>query len=189
MFDRDSNLINNYSETCPFVKEIKNTGDTRKIRIITSKGYFIGIIILIIIQVILMIIALATISDDKSLKIMICTIELPIIVLFVFIPGNTTCLYDYTSKTFSSYISLLIPLPFHYFSTKLNFNEISGFYIKKVKTVTKKYYKIGIKNEDGKEIIIAMGQDIKCDTEFDKNLDNIPFILRSFLKPGDQHLV
>ena len=176
-------------EPYPYIKEIKYAGGIRKIKIKTSKAYLIGIIILLCSEAVFLIIGLTVFSDDKPMKIMFCTIQLPFILMFAFIPANATCEYDYATKTFSSYVTPVIPIPFGCFSTKINFSDISGFYLQKLKGGTKKYYKIGVKSDDGREQIIAIGQDTKCQGEFDKSLDYIPYILRALLKPGEQHLV
>ena len=191
MFEnQQQDMVNlNPDEPYPFVKEVKYTGDIRKIQIKTSKAFLIGMIILVSIQVIFIIIGLTAFANNKPLKILFCTIQLPYILMFLLIPANATCIYDYTTKTFTSYVSPIIPIPFGCFSTKINFNEIAGFFLHKLKHGTKKYYKVGVKREDGRILVIAIGQDTKCQTDFDKNLDYIPYLLRTFLKPGEQHLV
>ena len=191
MFENEQkDMLNiNPDQPYPFVKEIKYTGDIRKIQIKTSKAYIIAIIIFLCIQAIFLIIGLTAFADNKPLKILFCTIQLPFIIMFAFIPANATCIYDYTTKTFSSYVSPVIPIPFGCFSTKINFNEIAGFFLHKLRGGTKKYYKIGVKGQDGRLQIIVIGQDTKCQTDFDKNLDYIPYILRAMLKPGEQHII
>ena len=74
-------------------------------------------------------------------------------------------------------------------STKINFQDISGFFLQKVKGVSKKYYKVGVKDNNGVEKIISIGQDIKCDSEYDQRLNFIPYILRAYLKPGEKNIL
>jgi len=173
-------INNGNTEDNPYISEISYKNSIRKIRINTMKSNLIALIILFVLEIAFVIIGIF-LFENKSLKIMFCTIQLPFIIIFAFAPCNSICIYDYISKTFSSYITPIIPIPYTCLSTKINFNEISGFYLQKFKRGTKKYYKLGVKSINETEQIIAIGQDTSCKLEFDNSLDYMPYILRALL--------
>ena len=191
MFENDVNdLINNNQEPFPYIKEKSYSNDVRKIKISGNKGIFISIIILFCLQLIMVIIGLTLFKDDTPSKIIFCVVELPFLIILLLVPGNAICVYDYKTRTFNSYIVPFIPIPYMCFSTKeINFNDIEGFFLKKKKSLYKKYYKIGVKLKDESQRTIMVGQDTGCNSEYNEKLNYIPFILRRLLKPGEQNIV
>jgi len=173
----------------PHMKELSYENDKRKVSIGSIKAIKVALIIFIVSQIVFMLIAFLAFWENNPMKFVFCFIQLPFIIIFAFVPCNSICIYDYISKTFSSYITPIIPIPYTCLSTKINFNEISGFYLQKFKRGTKKYYKLGVKSINETEQIIAIGQDTSCKLEFDNSLDYMPYILRALLKPGEQNYV
>ena len=185
----DINNLNNINqEPYPYIKEISDTNDIRKIKILGWKGLIIGIIILLCLQVVLMLIGFLA-FDDSFLRLFFCFLNIPYLLILLLAPAKAICTYDYTNQVFSSYVTPIIPIPYICFSTKVNFREISGFFLYKMKKYTKKYYQIGIRLEDGNDQIIQIGQDHTISKEFDKKLEFIPYILRALLKPGKQNII
>lgn len=185
MINESSVFINNRNtEDNPYISEISYKNSIRKIRINTMKSNLIALIILFVLEIAFVIIGIF-LFENKSLKIMFCTIQLPFIIILAFSPGGTVCKYDYNSKTFSSYLLPTVPIPIPYmcFSLTINFEKIDGFYLQKVSGGTKKYYKIGVKDINGKDNVIAIGQDYKCQSDLDEKIKFIPFLLRAYLKP------
>ena len=185
MINESSAFINNENtENNPYISEISYKNNIRKIRISTMKANLIAVIILLVVQVALIFIGIF-LFENKSLKIMFCTMQLPMIIIFAFSPGGTVCKFDYNSKIFSSCLLPTIPIPIPYmcFSLTINFDKIDGFFLQKVGNTTKKYFKIGVKDISGKDKIIAIGQDIKCESNLDEKIKFIPFLLRAYLKP------
>lgn len=177
-------IKNENTENNPYISEISYKNNIRKIRINTMRGNLIALIILFSLQIALMLVGIF-LFENKSLKIMFCTIQLPFIIIIAFAPGGTVCKYDYNSRTFSSCLLPTVPIPIPYicFSLTIDFQKIDGFFLQKVGTVTKKYYKIGVKDINGKDNIIAIGQDNKCQSDLDEKIKCIPFLLRAYLKP------
>ena len=185
MINESSVFINDENtEKNPYITEISYKNNIRKIRINTMKANIIGLIILLVLQVALILIGVL-LFENKSLKIMFCTMQLPFLIILAFSPGSTVCKFDYSSKIFSSCLLPTIPIPIPYmcFSLKINFENIDGFFLQKVGKTTKKYYKIGVKDISGKDNIIAIGQDIGCKSNLDEKIKFIPFLLRAYLKP------
>ena len=185
MINESSVFINNgNTEDNPYIAEISYKNSIRKIRINTMKSNLIALIILFVLEIAFVIIGIF-LFENKSLKIMFCTIQLPFIIILAFSPGGTVCKYDYNSKTFSSYLLPTVPIPIPYmcFSLTINFEKIDGFYLQKVSGGSKKYYKIGVKDINGKDNVIAIGQDNKCQSDLDEKIKFIPFLLRAYLKP------
>ena len=191
MFENDFNdFINNQKGPYPYIKEISYSNDVRIIKIKGQKATLITFIILACFQVVMVIIGLTAFKEYKFVKILFCVIELPFMLIMLIAPADALCKYDYNSRTFISYVVPIIPIPYMCFSTKtINFNEISGFFLKKKKTVNKKFYKIGVKLNDEDERIILVAQDPGCSSEYNEKLNYIPFILRRLLKPGEQNIV
>ena len=194
MFENEANaFINNQNqnqEPYPFISEMSYSNDIRKIKLNPMKAGLIVLMIYVGIQIIFVFVGLFA-FNNKPLRILFCTIHLPFIAILAFSPGSTICKFDYNSKTFTSYVIPILPIPIPYpcLSTKINFQDISGFFLQKVKGVTKKYYKVGVKDNNGVEKIISIGQDIKCDSEYDQRLNFIPFILRAYLKPEEKNIL
>jgi hypothetical protein len=192
MIENEANAFINSQqhEPYPFISEMSYSGDVRKIKINSMKGPFIGLMICIGTQIIFIFVGLFA-FDNKPLRILFCTIQLPYIVIIALSPGNTICKYDYNSKIFTSYMipTLPIPIPYPYFNVKINFQDISGFFVQKIKGGTKKYYKVCVKDKNDEEKIISLGQDTKCSTEYDERINFIPFILRAYLKPGEKNIL
>ena len=184
MFENDMNdFINNKQEPYPYIKEVSYSNDVRKIKISGNKGILITVIILLCLQVVMMVLGLTLFKDMPPLNILFCVIELPYLLLLLLYPSSAICQYDYKSRTFISYIIPFIPIPYMCFSLTINFQQIDGFYLQKVGSMTKKYYKIGVKDINGKDTIIGIGQDNKCQSDLDENIKFIPFLLRAYLKP------
>lgn len=179
-------INNENTEKNPYITEISYKNNIRKIRINSMKANLIGLIILLVLQVALILIGIF-LFENKTLKIMFCTIQLPFIILLAFSPGGTVCKFDYSSKIFSSCLLPTIPIPIPYmcFSLTINFEKIDGFFLQKVGNMTKRYYKVGVKDISGKDNIIAIGQDAKCQCHgnLDEKIKFIPFLLRAYLKP------
>ena len=188
-FEDLNNINNNNQESFPYIKEISFLYDMRKIKIFSWKGNIIALIIFLCIQLILTLVAFLAFNDNHFIKLVFCIVEVPSIIVFILAPSNAICKYDYTNKVFSSYITPIIPIPYYCFSTKVNFHEISGFFLNKIKKYNKKYYQIGVKLNDGSEQIIIVGQDHTCKSEFDEKLDYIPYILRALLKSEPQNII
>ena len=185
MINESSVFMNNENtESNPYISELSYKNSIRKIRINTMKSNLIAIIILAVLQVALILLGIF-LFENKALKIMFCTIQLPFILILAFAPGGTVCKYDYSTKTFSSCLLPTVPIPIPYmcFSLTINFQQIDGFYLQKVGSTTKKYYKIGVKDINGKDTIIGIGQDNKCQSDLDEKIKFIPFLLRAYLKP------
>ena len=135
MFENDLNdFINNQNSSYPFIKEISYSNDIRKIKISGQKSLLIAVIVLLCVQAFMILIGFTVFKDIKPLKILFCIMELPFLFVLLIAPANAICKYDYNSKTFISYVVPIIPIPYMCFSSGLiNFNEISGFFIKKRK--------------------------------------------------------
>ena len=191
MFESDPNDFNNNSnEPYPFVKELSYSDDIRKIKITGGKGMLYALYITLSMEVICVILGLTLFADIKPLKILFCIMQLPYMLIFLFSPADAICKYDYTNKTFVSYITPLLPIPYTcFFSNQINFYDIEGFFLSKSKNANKKYFKVGVRLQNGQEIIIYVGQDASCSCEFRKEIDFIPFILRKLLKPGEQNII
>ena len=182
-------FINNTNEPYPYVKETSYSGDLRKIQLSSGNGILIAVIILAVVQVIMMIIGFTAFPDAKPIKIMFCVMELPFLLILLIVPYKAVCEYDYINKTFRNYVQGIIPIHYTCFSMNINFYDIAGFYLHKKKGVTKKYYIVGVKLQNGQNKVILTGQDTSCNMEYDRKLDYIPFILRRLLKGGEQNFV
>ena len=186
MINESSVFINNENtENNPYISEISYKNNIRKIRLNTMRVNLIAVIILFVTQIAFILVGILIFSENKPLKIMFCTIQLPILIIIAFSPGGTVCKFDYSSKTFSSrlYPTVPIPIPYGCFSLTINFEKIDGFYLQKIGVTTKKYYKICVKDINNKDSVIAIGQDNKCQSDLDEKIKFIPFLLRAYLKP------
>ena len=178
----DINLINNNNNTSPYIKEISHSQGERVIQIMAFKGIINALIILLIFGIIQAIIGLVLFRNFPFLKWLFILLMLPFIILFLLIPMKAICKYDYKNMKFSSYIYPIIPINYFCFSNHVNFNEISFFYFFKVKSIGKKFYKIGISKVDGQDLDIIIGQDHVKLQEYDNNLLQIPSLLKSYLR-------
>ena len=181
----ESNVfINDNIESNPYITEKSYSNNVRKIRINTMKGNLIAVFIILGLQIVFIFVGIF-VFEQKALKIMFCTIHIPLLIILAFSPGSTICQYDYSSRTFTSYLlpTVPIPIPYKCFSLTINFEKIDGFYLQNVKGGTKKYYKIGVKDISEQYRIIAIGQDNGCQSELNEKIKMIPFILRAYLKP------
>lgn len=172
-------------ESNPYITEKSYSNNIRKIRINTMKANLIAVFILLGVQIVFIFVGIFA-FEQKALQILFCIINLPILLIISFSPGGTVCQYDYSSKTFTSYLlpTVPIPIPYKCFSLTINFEKIDGFYLQNVTGGTKKYYKIGVKDISEQYRIIAIGQDSGCQGELDEKIKMIPFILRTYLKPA-----
>ncbi len=179
----DINLINNNNNnTSPYIKEISHSQGERVIQIMAFKGIINALIILLILGIIQAIIGLVLFRNFPFLKWLFILLMLPFIILFLLIPMKAICKYDYKNMKFSSYVYPIIPIQYFCLTNHVNFNEISYFYFFKVKSIGKKFYKIGISKVDGQDLDIIIGQDHVKLQEYDNNLLQIPSLLKSYLR-------
>ena len=140
-----------------------------------------------------MILGLFLFAHLIHLKILFCVMEVPLMILFLLMPANAICIFDYNAKTFRSYPVGIIPIPCKCFSNIfINFCDISGFFVKKSIKQGKRYCKVGVKLNDGQELAIIVGQIVKCgyqDSQELEPLNYIPYILRKFLKAGEHNIL
>ena len=194
MFEENSDIIlSNQTEPYPYVKEIANSPEYRKIKIKLGKANLIAFIVLLVAQIILMIVGLFLFGHLVHLKILFSVMEVPLIILFLLMPSNAICIFDYNAKTFRSYPVGIIPVPCKCFSNIfINFCDISGFFVKKFIKQGKRHCKVGVKLNDGQELAIIVGQIVKCgyqDSQEVEPLNYSPYILRKFLKAGEHNIL
>ena len=176
------NLMQDINDASPFIKEKDNSQGTRTIEIMAWKGIYYSIYILLAIEAIQVLIAFTVMRKIPFTKWLLILILLPFIILFLFIPVKAICKYDYNNKKFSSYITPIIPIPYSCYSININFSDIAFFYFFKFMKCGKKYFKIGINSVDGEDHDIILGQCNACSLEYDKKLNQIPFLLKLYLR-------
>ena len=176
------NLIQDIQGPSPYIKEISNLHGERIIKIIAWKSIYFALILFAILEIIEIIIAL-TLFRKIFIKWLFIFLLVPFMIMFLLIPINAICKFDYNNKTFSSYITPIIPIPYCFYRIKVQFEDISFFYFFKIKKLTKRYYKIGINLVNGEDKDIIVGQDHTKDSKYDPKLLIIPKILKSYLRP------
>ena len=177
-----NNNNNNNNNTSPYIKEISHSQGERVIQIMAFKSILGALLILLVAGIIQAIIGLVLFRNIPFLKWLFVFLMLPFIILFSLIPIKAICKYDYKNMKFSSYIYPIIPIPYVCFTKHVNFNEISYFYFFKIKSLGKKFYKIGISKVDGEDLDIIIGQDHIKSQDYDNNLLQIPSLLKSYLR-------
>ena len=185
-------FFNDRNQPYTYIKELENNLGLRKIKIKFQKPFIISIFIFIALQIVLMIVGLLLLRFTE-LKVLFSVMMIPFMIVFLFIPSNAICIFDYNAKTFSSHPVGIIPVPLKCFSSVfVNFCDISGFYLKKFTKYGKRSYNVGIKLNDGSELTILAGQNTQGCPKKNQEVDEInfiPFVLRKFLKPGEQNIL
>ena len=182
--DVENLALINGNNSSPYVSEVSvsHSEKVRTVKVIAWKGLYYALIILFVFEIIMCLIGFFLFREIPSLKIAFCFMELPMIILFLFVPIKAICTYDYVNKVFSCYKMPILPIPYNFLKFSVNFSEISYFYFAKMKSLGKKNYKIGLNTHDGQDKTIIFGQDHVCSEEFDIKLSEIPVLLRHYLK-------
>ena len=176
------NLIQDIQGPSPYIKEISNIHGERTIKIVAWKSIYFALILFVILEAVEILIALL-LFRKIFIKWLFIFQLVPLMVMFLFIPINAICKFDYNNKTFTSYITPAIPIPYCFYNIKVQFEDISFFYFLKIKKLSKRYYKIGINLVNGEDKDIIVGQDHTFRKDYDPQLLLIPKILKSYLRP------
>ena len=178
------NFIQDLQGPSPYVKEISNEHGERIIKITAWKSIYYALLLFLVMEIIEIILGFLLFKNNY-MRWLFVFLLVPFIIVFLLIPANAICKFDYNNRTFSSYVTPVIPIPYPFFRVKIQFEDISFFYLFKIKKSynKKKFYKIGLCHIDGEDKDIIMGQDHKCSRTYDPKLFLIPKILKSYLKP------
>lgn len=179
---QEVNFVQDINGPSPFIKEKSHSQGTRTIEIIAWKGIYYSLYILLGLEAIYILLAITLFRNIAFVKWLFILIMLPFIILLLFIPVKAICKYDYNNKKFSSYTTPVIPIPYFCYSISINFSDISFFYFFKFRKYSKKYYKIGINTIDGEDHDIILGQCHACSLEYDIKLNQIPSLLKLYLR-------
>ena len=171
------------SSLSPYIEEVSYIGAERIIKIKAFKGIYIGLIVLLVVEVVLIILAFTLVSSVPFAKWLLILNMIPFIILFLFIPDKAICKFNYNTKRFSSYLTPIIPIPCFFYKIDISFHDISFFYFFKIPKCTKRYFKLGINTKDGEDLDIILGQDSTLSKQYDEKLFKLPGILKSYLKP------